>query len=140
MAGRDGILFCVRLFTQSIVHVEVECAIAGIVNPVFLLEAFTNGFRGEFHRIDVILGHIPVGVADMLVLHHLVPLAAGQCLIIVAEFLVTGHELLDEHRVTSCGCVIDERHTGTGHHRVVDQLVISILRVGRNLCSQTFRA
>ena len=72
----------------------------------------------------------------MIVLHHLVPLAASQLVVVVAELAVASHQLLHERRVSTGGSVVNLNHSCTRHHGVVHQLVVGILSISRNLRPQ----
>ena len=85
-------------------------------------------FVAERHRVDIPLGDEPLGVADMVGRHHTAPFPASKFLVVIGtQTGVLGHQTADSRTVACRGTVVELRHTGTGHRRVIDQLVEGIL-------------
>ena len=82
----------------------------------------------EAHGVAVLVGDAPLGVADVVVEHHAVPLPTSQHLIIIVrQPLVFRHEVIDGEAIAHRGGIVYHRYACRGHSGVIDQLVESIL-------------
>ena len=79
----------------------------------------------------VLFGDAPLRVADMVVLHHTVPLASCELfVVIIGETLVLFHKVAHGKAVAHrCG-IIHHGYAGTCHCRIIHQLIESILGIG----------
>ena len=77
----------------------------------------------------------------MVVRHHTAPFPASEFLIVIgAQTGILGHQTADSRTVACRGTVVELRHTGTGHRRVIDQLIESILHCCGHLFLQGLTA
>ena len=97
--------------------------------------------ESEGHRVVVLFGDEPLGITDVVVEHHTVPLTASHTfIIIVRQPLVLRHQVVDGQAVAEGGTVVDLRHARTGHRGVIHQLIERILCLGGDLFLQGLAA